>query len=106
MNKANRDNHGQFARRRGSPAQLLGFWAASLISLGLLYAILRVVMADFGAFRSCNGDTNILTITSCGKQSLNFGDFILLGLLGLSALFSFSLFTGAWRITRKGKVIA
>lgn len=100
-----RNSKGQFVRGH-SVAFLASFWLASLGSLVLLWFAARAVMSDFGSFRSCDGGTGILTVSSCGKQSLNFGDFIFLGLFALSACFSFSLLTGAWRATRKGTVIA
>lgn len=99
-----RNSKGQFVEGH-SKAFIVSMWTASALSLGLLWLAARAVMADFGSFRSCNEGTGIVGIPGCGKQSLNIGDFVLLGLLALAACFSFSLLTGAWRATRKGTII-
>ncbi len=103
--KTKRNDKGQF-RHDSSVGVLAAMWAAGVISLGLVWLAARAVMSDFGSFRSCNDNTGILTVSSCGKHSLNLGDFIMLGLLALTACLSVSLLTAAWRMTRKGKVIA
>ncbi len=105
MSKSKRNSKGRFVRSH-SAAFIFGAWLASLASLILVWLSSRAVMSDFGSFRSCSGGTGILTISSCGKHSLDFGDLVILGLFVLSAFFSFSLITAAWRATRKGTVIA
>jgi hypothetical protein len=102
---AKRNGKGQFIHGHSS-VFIASFWLAGIASLGLLWLAGRAVMSDLGSFRNCNGGTGILSVSSCGKQSLNPGDFILLGLFVLAACFSLSLLTGAWRATRKGTVIA
>jgi hypothetical protein len=100
-----RNHKGQFVQ--GHSQWFIGMmWAASVGSLALVWLAARAVMSDFGSFRNCNGGTGILSVSSCGKQSLDLGDFIILGLFALSACLSFSLVTAAWRATRKGTVIA
>lgn len=101
---AKRNGKGQFIHGH-SMLFIIGFWLASFTSLGLLWLAGRAVLSDLGSFRNCNSGTGILSVSSCGKQSLNPGDFILIGLFVLAAFFSFSLLTGAWRATRKGSVI-
>ena len=99
-----RNSKGQFVHAH-SKAFMAALWLASLISLVLLWLSARAVMSDFGSFRSCSASTGILTLSSCGKQSLNLGDFALLGLFALAVCFAFSLLTAAWRATRKGTII-
>jgi hypothetical protein len=101
---AKRNMSGQFTKRR-SPVFIIGTWVVGLASLGLVWLASRAVMSDFGGFRSCNGNTNILTVSSCGKHSLNLGDFVMLGLFILSVCFSVSLLTGAWRMTKRGALV-
>jgi hypothetical protein len=103
--KAIRSASGKFTQRK--PMRVLAaWWGSSAFSLVVVWLAARAVMSDLGGFRSCSGDTQILTVDSCGKQSLNLGDMILLGLLALAAFMSFSLLTAAWRATKKGAVIA
>lgn len=98
MNKQRRSN-GKFAAPR-SPLVILFFWLVSFASIGILYLITRVLMANFAAFRSCNSN-NGLAIVSCGKHSINMGDVLIIVLFLLSAALVVSLFTHAWRITRR-----
>jgi hypothetical protein len=105
MSKQKRTSSGQFASRR-STKFLIGIWTVAIASLSLVWLAARAVLADLGGFRSCSESTGILTVNSCGKHSLNFGDIVLIGLFTLTACFSISLLTGAWRVTRKGAMIA
>jgi hypothetical protein len=75
-------------------------WVGDLLSVGLLVVLGRVVVADFGGFRSCNNNSSGLSISTCGKQSLNPGDWLLLLLFCLTACLVVSLFTYAWRLSR------
>ena len=100
-----RNMKGQFVEGHSRPF-IASFWIAGTSSLGLVWLATRAVLSDLGSFRSCSEGTGVLGITSCGKQSLNVGDFVLMGLLALSAGFSFSLLTGAYRATRKGTIIS
>lgn len=100
-----RNHKGQFVE--GHSTLFIGsMWAASAGSLVLVWLAARAVVSDFGSFRNCNTSTGIMSVSTCGKQSLDLGDFIILGLFALSACLSFSLVTAAWRATRKGTVIA
>lgn len=100
-----RNMKGQFVEGH-SRAFIASFWIAGGLSLGLLWFAVRAVLSDLGSFRSCSEGTGVLGITMCGKQSMNVGDFVLTGLLALSASLSFSLLTGAWRATRKGTILS
>ena len=102
---AKRNMKGQFVEGH-SRAFIVSFWAAGVLSLGLIWFAVKAVLSDLGGFRSCSESTGVLGITTCGKQSMNIGDFVLIGLLALSACFSFSLLTGAWRATRKGTILS
>ncbi|MDB5170554.1 MAG: hypothetical protein JWO35_248 [Candidatus Saccharibacteria bacterium] len=99
MSKTKRNDKGQFAKR--SAKFTVFSWFASFASLGLLYAAGAAVYSTFGSFRSCGANSSGLAITSCGKQSINIGDLIILGLFVASALLAVSLFTAAWRMTLK-----
>ncbi len=100
-----RNMKGQFVEGH-SRAFIVSFWVAAVLSLGLVWFAIKAVLSDLGSFRSCSEGTGVIGITTCGKQSMNIGDFVLMGLLALSAGFSFSLLTGAWRATRKGTILS
>lgn len=97
------------SRKSSKPSQprplwmVITTWVCSLLSTGLLYLAAIAVDADLASFRSCSANSSGLTISNCGKQSLNPGDLILIALLILSACLTVTLFTAAWRMTRRGK---
>ena len=97
---AKRDDRGQFVRPP-SRRVLSASWAGVIVSLGLLWLCTSMVEASLGAFRSCSTNNNGVTLSNCGKASLNPGDFILIGLFILAACLTLSLATHAWRMTRK-----
>ena len=86
--------------RRAAPGAIIASWVGSLLSVGLLYLCAKMVLSDFASFRSCASNNTGLYISSCGKQSINVGDFIFVLLFVASAVLTLSLFTHAWRITR------
>lgn len=99
-----RDIEGKFARRR-SPGFIAASWIASCLSLGILYAAGLAVSSDFAQFRSCNTNDG-LSLHSCGKQSINVGDLVLIILFILAAVLVVTLFTASWRMVsgnRRGK---
>lgn len=95
-----RNDQGQFAK---APAKrsLVGSWLLSLLSIGLLWGTASMVKGNFASFRSCSANNNGLYLTNCGKQSLNGGDIVIIGLFLLSAFLTLSLFTHSWRLTRR-----
>ncbi len=98
-----RSQDGQFARRQ-SPFMVVVIWLGSVVSLGLLVFMALAVKADFASFKSCNVNSSGLAISSCGKQSLNPGDMLLIALLVLSAVMVVTLLTAAWRtVPRRSK---
>lgn len=101
MNK--RNSQGHYAGKH-SWTFLSGWWAAALLSVGLLYAVCNAVLSNFASFRSCNANDAGIKVVSCGKGSLNIGDVALVGVLALSAALTVALFTAAWRYSRKGKL--
>lgn len=95
-----RDLSGRYATRR-SPKFIAGAWVAGFLSVGLLYVISRVFTSDLASFRSCNANNSGLSIVSCGKQSPNFGDVLIFLVFVMAAALTVSLFTAAWRFSRK-----
>jgi hypothetical protein len=95
-----RNDQGQFAKAP-SKKSLVGSWLLSLLSLSLLWLTATMVKSNFASFRSCSANNNGLYLTNCGKQSLNGGDLVLIGLFLLATFLAFSLFTHAWRLTRR-----
>jgi hypothetical protein len=89
------------APRKHSPGAIVSIWIGSLLSLGLLYLAGTAVDADLGSFRSCSANNNGLSVTNCGKSGLSPGDLVLLVLLALCACLVVTLFTAAWRMTRR-----
>lgn len=102
--KARRDNNGKFAKR--SLKFVIFSWALSFASLGLLYAAGAAVYSIFASFRSCDANTsNGLSITSCGKLSLNVGDVVIIGLFIAASALVVTLFTAAWQASlRRGTI--
>lgn len=97
-----RDTEGKFARRH-SLAFIAGTWIGSFVSLGILYLTGAAVTAELSGFRSCSSNNSGLQVVNCGKQSLNFGDVVLIVLFILSAALAVTMFTAAWRTIRQGK---
>jgi hypothetical protein len=97
--KNSRNDQGQYAKH---PAlwTVGTSWVFAALSLGLLWASAMAVSSDLGSFRSCSSN-NVLAVSNCGKQSLNFGDIALIGLFVLAAFFTLSICTHTWRITRR-----
>ena len=95
-----RNDSGQFVKAP-SKRVLAGSWVISVLSLGLLWGTASMVKASLSSFQSCSANNNGLTLTNCGKQSLNAGDFMLIILFILAAFLSLSLFTHTWRVTRR-----
>ena len=87
--------------RQHTPRAIVSIWLGSLLSLGLLYVAAVAMKSDLGSFRSCNSNSSGLTVSNCGKASLNLGDVVLIGLFVLSACLVVTLFTAAWRTTRR-----
>lgn len=97
---AKRNEQGQYARN-GSKKMMLLSWLGSLASIALLLAAGAAVLSSFSAFRSCDSNSSGLSINACGKQSLNIGDFVLVGLFILTAALTVSVCTASWRMTIK-----
>ena len=89
------------AAKRRSPLFVTTTWVSSFLSVGLLLFIGNVVKADLGSMRPCSTNSSGLSVSSCGKQSINLGDLILIGLFFLAACLVVALFTAAWRMTRR-----
>ena len=94
------NNYGDKKRR---PLVLVISWIAAFASLALVYAAARAMVSDVQSFRSCSVNDSGLSIVSCGKDAITFGDVLLGALLLLSILLSASLFTAAWRASRRRK---
>ncbi len=84
-----------------SPLFIAGSWLAGLASTGLLLLIGNFVRSALASFKSCAANNSGLALSNCGKQSLNPGDFVLIGLLILSAALTITLCTAAWRLMRR-----
>jgi hypothetical protein len=93
-----RDDQGRYARK-GSPKYIAFIWIFSLLSAGLLLVAGKAVLGVFGSFRSCESNVG-LVVRSCGKNSINLGDAIIIGLFILTAFLAVSLFTASLRTTR------
>jgi hypothetical protein len=87
--------------QRHSAGAIVAIWISSMLSVGLLYLAGSAVDADLGSFRSCSANNSGLTVTNCGKSGLSPGDLVLLLLLALCASLVVTLFTAAWRMTRR-----
>lgn len=92
-----------YGDKKRSPFLIIVTWAGAIISLALVYVATRATINDILSFRSCSVNSSGLTIVNCGKQSITFSDVLLAALLFLAILLSLSLFTGAWRASRRRK---
>jgi hypothetical protein len=95
-----RDSYGQYAKRQ-SPKRLFMTWAGALLSVGLLYFMGKIVVANFTSFRSCEANQSGLTIVACGRGSFSITDVALIGLFILSAALAVSSMTAALRTIRR-----
>jgi hypothetical protein len=87
--------------RRPTFKKLTLSWLAALVSCLLLVPTALAVWQDLLSFRSCSVNSSDLSISSCGKTSLNTSDGLLFVLLIASALLVIALFTNAIRLTRR-----
>lgn len=92
-----------YGDKKRSPFVIAIAWIAAVMSLSLVYFATRAMISDILSFRSCSVNDSGLTVVSCGKQAITLGDVLLGVLLLLSILLSISLFTGAWRASRRRK---
>jgi len=86
-----------------SASVIIWSWVGALTSAALLWPAVLITAADLSGLRSCNVNNSGLTISSCGKQSLNIGDFIILILVVSVAILTFSAVTHAIRMSRRVK---
>ena len=98
-----RDQYGQYVKRR-SPLLIVTTWLCSFVSVGLLFLAGLAVKSDLASFKSCKANDNGLVVVACGKQSLNWGDAFLIGMFVLAAVLVVTLFTAAWRMTRRSRL--
>ena len=98
MNKHVKKAKATYQRSNG---WVVGTWVAGFFSLGLLYLVGSAVEADAASFRSCSANNSGLVVSSCGKQSVNPGDLVLLLLFILTACLVVAIFTAAWRMTKR-----
>jgi hypothetical protein len=101
MNRASRANKRPGSVKERSTSFVIITWIASILAVGLLLLIGNAVKADIAGFRSCSVNNSGLTVTSCGRQGINAGDAILFGLFVMAASLVVTLFTAAWRMTRR-----
>lgn len=102
MSKKIRNEQGQYAEKH-SLAFVITTWVGAVLSVGLLYAAGNAVISDLASFRSCDANSAGLYVVNCGKPSFNLGDAMLILLFILAAALTATLFTAAWRFTRRGK---
>jgi len=101
MSSANARYRRQYLHR--SAGVIIWSWVGALTSVVLLWPASLVLVADLSGLRSCNVNNTGLTIASCGKQSLNIGDFIILVLVVSVAILAFCAVTYAVRMSRRVK---
>lgn len=86
-----------------SASTIILSWLGALASLALVWPAVLMAAADLSGLRSCSVNNSGLTINSCGKQSLNIGDFIILILFISVAVLAVSAVTHAVRMSRRLK---
>lgn len=78
-------------------------WVGAVASLALVWPAYFMLSVDLSGLRSCSVNNSGLTNSSCGKQSLNLGDFIILILALSVGLLAAAAVTHAIRMTRRVK---
>jgi hypothetical protein len=99
MSNANPRNRRLAVHR--SVSVIVWSWVGALASASLLWPAVLVMAADLSGLRSCSVNNSGLTSSSCGKQSLNIGDFIILILVLSVAILAFCAVTHAVRMSRR-----
>jgi hypothetical protein len=92
------------SKRRNKPTSikmLVVIWLATLLGGGLVYVFANALVSTLKTFRSCDSNSAGLMVSACGKQGLNVGDTILLGLFVASVALFVSLCTAAIRMSRR-----
>ena len=92
-----------YGDKKRSPLVIALAWVASVVSLLLVYGAASAMVNALLGFRSCDSNSAGLRIITCGKQSVTMGDVLIGLLLLLTIALSVSLFTGAWRATKRRK---
>lgn len=87
--------------KKSSLKYLILLWSCGLLSCVVLVLTATAFYRDMQSFRSCNINSTDLTISTCGKSSINFSDGLIFVMLVLSLLLVLSIFTHAYRKTKK-----
>lgn len=103
MNEMKRNSKGQYTKP-ASPKKLAAYWSAAAVSAVILYGCGAAVMATMGSFRSCEANSAGLFVRNCGKLNLTPSDLVILVVFIAAAVLCVSLFTAAWRITKRKAV--
>lgn len=91
----------QYTPSRRSWKVILASWVGALLSLALLVPAGGMIGAVFASFRPCSINNAGLTISSCGKSSVDVTDGLLLTIFLGVLLIVVSAMVHAVRMTRK-----
>ncbi|MDL2342039.1 MAG: hypothetical protein QFB87_03105 [Patescibacteria group bacterium] len=91
----------QYSYQRRPISTIVWSWVGALVSLLLLIPAGGMVVADISAYRSCSINTSGLTVSACGKHSVDVSDLIIIGLFIGTVLLVICAVTHALRMSRK-----
>ena len=78
-------------------------WLGALVSIMFLVPAGGMVAADAAAYRPCSINSSGLTVSVCGRRSLDMSDLVLIGLFIGALLIVICATTHAVRMSRKTK---
>ena len=88
-------------RARVSGKWLSAAYVGTLLSILFAVFISLGFFQDISGFQSCNVNSSDLSVSSCGKSSINTGDALLLTLALCSILLVLALITQSYRLTKR-----
>lgn len=95
-----RDKEGKYARQY-STAAIASMILGALLCLLITYLIGKFLWNDLAAFRSCSHNDTGLAIQSCGKQRLNGGDVVVIGLFLVGIAITINVFGRIGQLLRR-----
>ena len=91
----------QYTYQRRPFGKIVWSWLAALVSLLFLVPSGGMVAADAAAYRPCSINSSGLSVSVCGRRSLDSSDLVLIGLFLGASLIVICATTHAVRMSRR-----
>ena len=88
-------------RQRRPLGVILWSWVGAIVSLAFMVPAGFMLVADAAAYRPCSINSSGLTLSTCGRRSVDISDLVLLGLFIGAVLLVVGACTHAVRMSRK-----